>query len=133
LREHIVPDGHRRVEEALRESEARFDALVQNTLDIVVVTEADGTIRKIDKSFIKELEEDTAIVSAIVDLAHILGMKAVAEGVENDDRQATRLRDMGCNLGQGYHVAEPLPPEVEPRFLLGSPVHTGGRGRSEAE
>ena len=128
--EQLGPDGHRRVEEALRESEARFDALVQNTLDIVVVTEADGTIRKIDKSFIKEL---TAIVSAIVDLAHILGMKAVAEGVENDDRQATRLRDMGCNLGQGYHVAEPLPPEVEPRFLLGSPVHTGGRGRSEAE
>ena len=58
-------------------------------------------------------------------------MKVVAEGVEND-RQATQLRDMGCDLGQGYHFAEPLPPEVVPRFLLKSPVRTGGHGGSEA-
>ena len=41
-------------------------------------------ILKIDKSFIEELEEDKAIVGTIVVLAHILGMKVVAEGVENE-------------------------------------------------
>jgi diguanylate cyclase (GGDEF)-like protein/PAS domain S-box-containing protein len=71
---------------------------------------------KIDKSFIEELEEDKAIVGTIIDLAHILGMKVVAEGVENEG-QAARLRDLGCDLGQGYHFAEPLQPEAVPRFL----------------
>jgi diguanylate cyclase (GGDEF)-like protein/PAS domain S-box-containing protein len=74
-------------------------------------------ILKIDKYFIKELEQDAAIVSAIVDLAHILGMKVVAEGVENE-RQATLLREMGCDLAQGYHFAQPFPPEDMLRFLM---------------
>jgi diguanylate cyclase (GGDEF)-like protein/PAS domain S-box-containing protein len=72
---------------------------------------------KIDKFFIKELEQDTAIVRTVVDLAHNLGMEVVAEGVENE-RQATLLREMGCDLGQGYHFAEPLPPEDMLRFLM---------------
>jgi diguanylate cyclase (GGDEF)-like protein/PAS domain S-box-containing protein len=72
---------------------------------------------KIDKFFIKELEQDTAIVRTVVELAHILGMRVVAEGVENE-RQATLLREMGCDLGQGYHFAEPLPPEDMFRFLM---------------
>jgi diguanylate cyclase (GGDEF)-like protein/PAS domain S-box-containing protein len=72
---------------------------------------------KIDKFLIKELEQDTAIVRTVVELAHILGMKVVAEGVENE-RQATLLREMGCDLGQGYHFAEPLPPEDMLRFLM---------------
>jgi diguanylate cyclase (GGDEF)-like protein/PAS domain S-box-containing protein len=74
-------------------------------------------ILKIDKFFIKELEEDAAIVKTIVDLAHILGMKVVAEGVESE-RQAMQLREMGCDFGQGYHFSKPLPPEVVPRFLM---------------
>jgi diguanylate cyclase (GGDEF)-like protein/PAS domain S-box-containing protein len=74
-------------------------------------------ILKIDISFIEELEEDNAIVATIVNLAHILGMKVVAEGVENE-RQATLLREMGCDLGQGYHFAGPLPPEDMPGFFL---------------
>jgi EAL domain-containing protein (putative c-di-GMP-specific phosphodiesterase class I) len=74
-------------------------------------------ILKIDRFFIKELEEDTAIVRTIIDLAHRFGMEVVAEGVENK-RQATLLREMGCDLGQGYHFAEPLPPEDALRFLM---------------
>ena len=56
-------------------------------------------------------------VRTVVDLAHILGMEVVAEGVENE-RQAALLREMGCDLGQGYHFAEPLPPEDILRFLM---------------
>jgi EAL domain-containing protein (putative c-di-GMP-specific phosphodiesterase class I) len=74
---------------------------------------------KIDRSFVKGLGEDvevTAIVRMIIDLAHTLGMKVVAEGVEGW-AQAALLSKMGCDLGQGYHFARPLPPEEVPGFL----------------
>ncbi|WP_166177357.1 putative bifunctional diguanylate cyclase/phosphodiesterase [Rubrobacter tropicus] len=76
-------------------------------------------ILKVDKSFTKGLgleAEDTAIVQTVVDLAHILGMEVVAEGVEVDV-QETLLREMGCDFGQGYHFSRPLPPEGALEFL----------------
>jgi EAL domain-containing protein (putative c-di-GMP-specific phosphodiesterase class I) len=76
-------------------------------------------ILKIDRSFTKGLGlevEDTAIVQTVVDLAHILGMEVVAEGVEVEE-QETLLREMGCDLGQGYHFSRPLPPEEMAEFL----------------
>jgi EAL domain-containing protein (putative c-di-GMP-specific phosphodiesterase class I) len=74
---------------------------------------------KIDKSFVAGLGEDvedTAIVRMLVDLAHTLGMKIVAEGVESEE-QAELLKEMGCDLGQGYYFAKPLPPETASEFL----------------
>jgi EAL domain-containing protein (putative c-di-GMP-specific phosphodiesterase class I) len=47
----------------------------------------------------------------VVDLTHVLGMEAVAEGVEPNE-QATRLWEVGCRLAQGYHYSEPLPAEA---------------------
>jgi EAL domain-containing protein (putative c-di-GMP-specific phosphodiesterase class I) len=55
-------------------------------------------------------QEDQAIVTAIINLAHTLGVVAVAEGVETPD-QMRRLRALGCDLGQGYHFGRPLPPD----------------------
>ena len=78
-------------------------------------------ILKVDRSFTKGLGlevEDTAIVQTVVDLAHILGMEVVAEGVEIEE-QETLLKEMGCDFGQGYHFSKPLPPE-EASELLGS-------------
>jgi EAL domain-containing protein (putative c-di-GMP-specific phosphodiesterase class I) len=43
-------------------------------------------------------------------------MKIIAEGVESEE-QAEQLREMGCDLGQGYYFAEPLPPEEASEFL----------------
>jgi diguanylate cyclase (GGDEF)-like protein len=68
---------------------------------------------KIDKSFVLEMahdEADDAIVRSTIDLAHNLGLGVVAEGVES---AATwmRLGALGCDLGQGYHLAPPLPAE----------------------
>jgi diguanylate cyclase (GGDEF)-like protein/PAS domain S-box-containing protein len=66
---------------------------------------------KVDRTFVAGLlgnAEDEAIVAAIVSLAHTLGLKAVAEGVESP-AQLTRLRELGCDLGQGYHFARPMP------------------------
>ena len=68
---------------------------------------------KIDKSFVKGLGEDTtdeALVRMIIDLCHTLGLEVVAEGIETSE-QAASLRDMGCDLGQGYYFARPLPSE----------------------
>ncbi len=64
---------------------------------------------KVDRSFIDALGEnsdDSAIVTAIITLAHTLGLIAVAEGVETAEQLAT-LRQMRCDRAQGYHMARP--------------------------
>ena len=68
-------------------------------------------IVKIDGSFIQDLGDsvmDTAIVSAVVELARITGMDAVAEGVETRN-QLERLIAMSCPFVQGYYLARPMP------------------------
>ncbi|MDQ1537779.1 MAG: hypothetical protein QOE58_2172 [Actinomycetota bacterium] len=65
---------------------------------------------KIDKSFIDTIEtssEGSAIVRAVVELARTLGLQTVAEGIETVS-QWTTLRELSCDLGQGYHFARPL-------------------------
>ncbi|MCS6811784.1 MAG: EAL domain-containing protein [Tepidimonas sp.] len=67
---------------------------------------------KIDRSFVMTLHEqaaaDVAIVAAIVQMGHALGMEAVAEGVEHA-HQLQRLRALGCDHFQGFWYARPLP------------------------
>jgi diguanylate cyclase (GGDEF)-like protein/PAS domain S-box-containing protein len=66
---------------------------------------------KLDKSFVEGLGEDatgTALVRKIIDLCHTLGLEVLAEGIETPE-QAAMLKDMGCDLGQGYYFAHPLP------------------------
>ncbi|MBK8804167.1 MAG: EAL domain-containing protein [Fibrobacteres bacterium] len=66
---------------------------------------------KVDKSFVDELGRDerkSRITSAIVTLAHSLRMDVVAEGIETT-LQRDRLRGLGCEYGQGYLFAKPLP------------------------
>jgi diguanylate cyclase (GGDEF)-like protein/PAS domain S-box-containing protein len=78
-------------------------------------------ILKIDRSFVRgvgEVEEDTSIVRMVIDLAHTLGMKVVAEGIEEWE-QAALLAEMGCDLGQGFYFSRPLSPEAVPEFLAG--------------
>jgi EAL domain-containing protein (putative c-di-GMP-specific phosphodiesterase class I) len=63
---------------------------------------------KIDDSFITGLDAGTGeIVRAMVSLAHGLGMKVVAEGIESQ-AQLARLRDYGCDMGQGFLFSKPL-------------------------
>ncbi len=58
---------------------------------------------KIDRSFVKGLGADTAVVKAVVDLANSLGLAVVAEGVETA-QQLALLRALGCSTAQGYHL-----------------------------
>ncbi len=65
---------------------------------------------KIDKSFVAEMETSAtsaALVKAVVDLAHNLGVVTVAEGIENTDQKA-RIQELGCTYGQGYLFARPM-------------------------
>ena len=66
---------------------------------------------KIDRRFVATLdrsEKDAAIVRAILEMAHVLRVAVVAEGVE-DRATWTSLRAMGCDAAQGYHFCRPLP------------------------
>ncbi len=62
-----------------------------------------------DRSFVAGLgrsREDSAIVGAVVGIAHELGLTVVAEGVETR-RQLEEARAVGCDYAQGYHLARP--------------------------
>jgi diguanylate cyclase (GGDEF)-like protein len=75
---------------------------------------------KIDRSFVAGLggsDSDRALVRATVQLAHSLGARAVAEGVE-DESLAEALRQLGCDFAQGYHLGRPVPAD-ELRKALG--------------
>jgi diguanylate cyclase (GGDEF)-like protein len=66
---------------------------------------------KIDRSFVSGLESDpefAPVVRAAIDMAHGLGLKVVAEGIETE-AAAVRLRGMGCDVAQGYWYAKPMP------------------------
>ncbi|CAN5430572.1 bifunctional diguanylate cyclase/phosphodiesterase [soil metagenome] len=65
---------------------------------------------KIDKAFVLSLEKDAKdalLVKSTIDLAHSLGLKVTAEGVESREALAM-LQMMGCDLAQGYHIAKPM-------------------------
>jgi EAL domain-containing protein (putative c-di-GMP-specific phosphodiesterase class I) len=66
---------------------------------------------KVDRTFVSGMlhsENDLALVRATVQLARSLGARSVAEGVE-DGAQAAALREMGCDVAQGYWLSRPLP------------------------
>lgn len=74
---------------------------------------------KVDRSFVAGLgtdHGDSAIVASCVQLAHAVGIRAVAEGVETET-QRLALLDLHCDLAQGYHYARPLPPDVFTTWL----------------
>jgi EAL domain-containing protein (putative c-di-GMP-specific phosphodiesterase class I) len=83
-------------------------------------------VLKIDRSFVSGMDadqRDAAIVRSTIGLAHDLGLEVVAEGVETSEH-VLRLREAGCDVGQGYHLGRPLPSEAQ-GFELVSVVGTG--------
>jgi EAL domain-containing protein (putative c-di-GMP-specific phosphodiesterase class I) len=67
---------------------------------------------KIDQSFVANVlldEQDEVIVRSTIDLGHNLGLVVVAEGVENNE-VLERLRELGCDVAQGYCISRPLAP-----------------------
>jgi diguanylate cyclase (GGDEF)-like protein len=74
---------------------------------------------KIDKSFVLSMAEDpgnATIVQSTIDLGHNLGLRVVAEGVENEESY-TKLAALGCDYAQGYFLSRPLSPEKATAWL----------------
>jgi len=78
-----------------------------------------ATELKIDKSFVADLavnSRNAIMVRSTIAMAHELGMKVVAEGIEDADCLA-RLGDMGCDTAQGWHIGKPMPADHIVAFL----------------
>jgi diguanylate cyclase (GGDEF)-like protein len=76
---------------------------------------------KIDRSFVTEMlsnPEDGKLVEAIVSFSHALGLAATAEGIETVEVR-DRLKELGCNSGQGFYYSEPKPYAEVQRYLGG--------------
>jgi EAL domain-containing protein (putative c-di-GMP-specific phosphodiesterase class I)/GGDEF domain-containing protein len=81
---------------------------------------------KIDKAFVLGLAEgqrDALLIKSTVDLAHALGLKVVAEGVETAEAAAI-LQTMGCDTAQGYYFARPMARDAVIEFLTASAHQT---------
>jgi diguanylate cyclase (GGDEF)-like protein/PAS domain S-box-containing protein len=77
-------------------------------------------VLKIDRSFISRMlvaPEAYRLVRSIIDLAHDLGLKVVAEGVEVADEVAS-LKALGCDFAQGFFFSRPIPPDQAAALLL---------------
>ena len=86
---------------------------------------------KIDRGFTAKLARDSKthhMVTATIVMAHALGMLTVAEGIETPE-QLELLTDIGCDIGQGYHYARPLPANEVTTHL----TPTGTWERADAE
>lgn len=78
---------------------------------------------KIDRSFVRDItvdSDDAAIAHAVIVMAHTLGLKVTAEGVETQ-AQLSLLRGQGCDTYQGFHLSQALPGEDFERLLFGRP------------
>jgi diguanylate cyclase (GGDEF)-like protein/PAS domain S-box-containing protein len=77
-------------------------------------------VLKIDKTFVQEIcdkTEQRLIVDVIINLSHKLGHKVIAEGIETKE-QLQLLKDMGCDIGQGYYFSKPVTAEKMEALLM---------------
>jgi EAL domain-containing protein (putative c-di-GMP-specific phosphodiesterase class I) len=89
---------------------------------------------KIDRCFVSDMNDNgahAAIVRSIVELGHNLSLRVVAEGVETRHVYDV-LREAGCDVAQGYHLARPMPPEKVRRWLGRTPEQAAPRRRRAA-
>jgi diguanylate cyclase len=94
-------------------SQSSLGALKRFPLDVL----------KVDRSFVSDLNEDSedvAIVTAVISMAHALGLVTVADGIGTRE-QVDLLKDFGCDVGQGQYFARPRPAEAITE-LLGATV-----------
>jgi diguanylate cyclase (GGDEF)-like protein/PAS domain S-box-containing protein len=116
ITEGLLLDTNEGVAEELLEL---IDADIQMSLDdfgtgyssLSYLQKFDIDYIKIDQSFVRHLipdSSDLALCKAIIVMAHALGMQVIAEGVETE-QQRDLLKEAGCDFGQGYFFAKPMP------------------------
>ena len=126
LTESLLMDGSPEVKEALSKLRAlgvglQIDDFGTGYSSLSYLQRFDADALKIDRSFIAKLDspESAELVRTIVAMAHNLGMKVVAEGVETDG-QRNMLQALGCEYLQGYLFSKPLKAEEAAGFLEGA-------------
>jgi EAL domain-containing protein (putative c-di-GMP-specific phosphodiesterase class I) len=83
---------------------------------------------KIDQSFVREMHTSKRpIVATTIELAHALGLRVVAEGIE-DEATLGALRELGCDVAQGYHLSRPLTAAAFGEWLAGHDRRAGDLG-----
>jgi diguanylate cyclase (GGDEF)-like protein/PAS domain S-box-containing protein len=87
-------------------------------------------ILKMDRSFLSQEHEESGLIAAIIALGTSLSLEVVAEGIELPE-QITSLRDLGCDLGQGFLFAKPMNQEALVEYLVNG-ERTAGEPRSHA-
>jgi EAL domain-containing protein (putative c-di-GMP-specific phosphodiesterase class I) len=89
---------------------------------------------KIDRSFVLGMttaSQDAVLVRTAIDLGHNLGLTVVAEGVEGAEHVAA-LRELGCDIAQGYHFARPMMAEALTELMGRVGTLYGDRGQVPA-
>jgi len=83
-------------------------------------------VLKIDRSFVEGLDRQTnrQIVTAVLDLARELGVRVVAEGIE-EEHQERALRELGCTFAQGYRYSRPMPEAQFRKLLVAQSIPVG--------
>ncbi len=115
------------IERTIAQLERLRDAGVEVAIDdfgagfsnLGYLTSIPADVLKIDQSFIRPLgtrDSDTFLVRQIIETARGLGFKVCAEGIE-DQTTFEMLRQLGCDEGQGYFIARPMPAEALPAWL----------------
>jgi len=80
---------------------------------LTYLTRLPADVVKLDRAFLDSVGSDrvrSRMVSGVIDLVKVLGLRCVAEGIESED-QFRLLGELGCHTGQGYHIARPMPSE----------------------
>jgi diguanylate cyclase (GGDEF)-like protein/PAS domain S-box-containing protein len=88
---------------------------------------------KIDRSLVREMQADRTagdIVELIATLAQKMGLRTIAEGIENA-RQMERLRELGCEYGQGYYFSQPMEAKAVLQFMQQQGVPAQARGAAK--
>lgn len=110
----LDPDGAKHKLNLLRELGIRFaiDDFGTGYSSLSYLKDLPVSQLKIDKTFVSHISEagSAAIVRSTIELAHNFALSVVAEGVE-DEATAAQLREMGCDVGQGYYFCRPIPSE----------------------
>ena len=145
LRNYNTPSGLLQLEltesALMKDPERALDTLVRlRSMDIELFIDDFGTgysslaylkrlpvdAVKIDKSFVIDMStnrDSSAIVESTIMLAHQLGLRVIAEGVETEGSYE-RLSDLGCDEAQGFYIAKPMPAALLARWLHAAPWAT---------
>ena len=108
-----IGENHTRMLMRLRENGAKIllDDFGSGYSSFGMLQDYDFDILKIDISFVRNIgvnKKTESILRAIIDMAHQLGIRLVAEGVETEE-QVAFLRENGCDYIQGYYYYKPMP------------------------